>query len=75
MKDNSNIFENTARLKSILNFSQVQNREGGKTFLNIDTIHFSSKLPNVLEIAKEANKIITPVPVNYKNVCASGWVD
>ena len=24
---------------------------------------------------KEANKIITPVPVNYKNACASGWVD
>ena len=75
LKDNDNAFENIGRLKSILNFSQVQNREGGKTFVNVDTIHFSSKLPNVMEIAKEANKIITPVPVNYKNACASGWVD
>jgi len=75
LRDNDSAFDNISRLRSILNFSQVQNRENGKTFVNVDTIHFSSKLPNVVEIAKEANKIITPVPVNYKNVCASGWVD
>ncbi len=74
-KDNESVFDNIGRLKTLLNFSQVQNREGGKTFVNADSIHFSNKVSNVLEIASEAKKIITPVPVNYKNVYASGWVE
>lgn len=75
LKDNSSVFDCINRLKMLLNNSQIQNREGGKTFLNADTVHFSNKLPNILEIAQEAKKIITPVPVNYKNVYASGWVE
>lgn len=75
VKDNESAFDSISRLKTLLNFSQVQNREGGKTFVNADTVHFSNKMPNVIEIAKEANKIITPLPVNYKNVYDSGWVD
>ena len=62
------------RLKDLLSNSQVQNNEGGKTIVTADTIHFSNKLPNVLSLAKEARDIITPVPVNYKNVYESGWV-
>jgi UPF0271 protein len=62
------------RLRNILAYSQVQNNEGGKTFLNIDTVHFSSKLSNSEEMAKSAYEIITPTPVNYKNVYESGWV-
>lgn len=75
VKDNQSAFDYVNRLKTLLNFSQVQNREGGKTFVNADTIHFSGKVPNILEIAKEAKNIITPVPVNYKNVYDSGWVE
>ena len=62
------------RLKDLLAHSQVPNNEGGKTIVTADTIHFSNKLPNVLSLAKEAKDIITPVPVNYKNVYDSGWV-
>lgn len=75
VKGNESAFDCISRLKTLLNFSQIQNREGGKTLVDADTIHFSNKIPNSIEIAKEANKIITPVPVNYKNVYASGWVD
>lgn len=74
-KDNQSAFDYLSKLKTLLNFSQIQNREGGKTFVNADTIHFSSKVANVVEIAAEAKKIITPVPVNYKNVYDSGWVE
>lgn len=75
VKDNESAFDNINRLKTLINFSQITNREGGKTYVNADTIHFSNKLSNVLELAKEAQNIITPVPVNYKNVYASGWVE
>ena len=75
MKDNSSVFDNVNRLKMLLNNSQITNREGGKTIVNADTIHFSNKVPNIIEIAQEAKKIITPVPVNYKNAYASGWVE
>lgn len=75
VKDNESAFDNINRLKTLINFSQITNREGGKTYVNADTIHFSNKLSNVLELAKEAQNIITPVPVNYKNVYTSGWVE
>ena len=75
VKDNQSAFDYVNRLKTLLNFSQVQNRDGGKTFVNADTIHFSSKTPNIIEIAKEAKNLIIPVPVNYKNVYDSGWVE
>ena len=75
VKDNQSAFDYVNRLKTLLNFSQVQNRDGGKTFVNADTIHFSSKISNIIEIAKEAKNLIIPVPVNYKNVYDSGWVE
>ena len=75
VKDNQSAFDYVNRLKTLLNFSQVQNRDGGKTFVNADTIHFSSKIPNIIEIAKEVKNLIVPVPVNYKNVYDSGWVE
>lgn len=75
MKDNTSVFDNINRLRVLLNNSQVINRENGKTVVKADTIHFSNKLPNVVELLQEAKKIITPVPVNYKNVYASGWVE
>ena len=40
-----------------------------------DTIHFTNRLSNSLDLIKHAHNIITPVPVNYKNACLSGWVE
>lgn len=74
-KDNENTDMEIQRLRTLLSYSQVSNVEGGKTFVNADTIHFSSRLSNSVELVKKAREIITPVPVNYKNACASGWVE
>ncbi|MBQ3819828.1 hypothetical protein II810_05210, partial [bacterium] len=63
------------RLKQLLMTSQVSNIEGGKTLVNADTIHFTSRLSNSLELIKKSYEIIKPVPVNYKNACLSGWVE
>ncbi|MCI1274333.1 MAG: LamB/YcsF family protein [Clostridiaceae bacterium] len=74
-KDTENTDISIQRLKQLLMFSQVSNCEGGKTFVKADTIHFSNKLVNSAELIKRAKEIITPVPVNYKNVYESGWVE
>ena len=74
-RDNENTDMEIQRLKQLLQTSQVSNIEGGKTVVTADTIHFTNRLSNSLELIKQANKIITPVPVNYKNACLSGWVD
>lgn len=74
-RDNENTEISIQRLKTLLNYSQVSNVEGGKTFVNADTIHFSSRLSNSAELVKRAREIIVPVPVNYKNAYTSGWVE
>ena len=51
------------------------NNECGKTIVQADTIHFTNRIPNALELITQAREIITPVPVNYKNAYASGWVE
>ncbi len=73
-KDIVNTETSTIRLKQLLSASQVYNNEGGKTYVEADSVHFSSSAPNAIEVLKEAKNIITPLPINYKNVCASGWV-
>ncbi len=74
----ANDIENTetsiSRLKLLLSNSQVYNNEGGKTVVNADTIHFTNRISNALELAKAAKEVVSPLPVNYKNVCESGWV-
>lgn len=74
-KDIENTNVSIARLKELLNNSQVMNNECGKTVVQADTIHFTNRIPNALELITQAKEIITPVPVNYKNVYASGWVE
>ena len=74
-RDNENTEIEIQRLKQLLATSQVSNVEGGKTVVKADTIHFTNRLSNSLELIKQANEVITPVPVNYKNACLSGWVD
>ncbi len=74
-RDNENTEMEIQRLKQLLATSQVSNIEGGKTVVTADTIHFTNRLSNSLELIKQASEIITPVPVNYKNACLSGWVE
>ncbi len=74
-KDTENTEIEIQRLKQLLATSQVSNVEGGKTVVKADTIHFSNRLSNSLELIKQAHNIITPIPVNYKNACLSGWVE
>ena len=74
-KDIVNTDTSITRLKQLLAASQVYNNEGGKTFVEADTIHFNSSAPNSINVLKEAKNIITPLPINYKNVYASGWVE
>ncbi|MCD8378408.1 MAG: LamB/YcsF family protein [Candidatus Gastranaerophilales bacterium] len=63
------------RLQNILHTSQVNNTSDGLTIANIDSIHFSNKYPNSIEIIQRANSLISPEPVRYGRVKASGWVD
>ena len=74
-KDNENIFGSINRFKNLLATSQIDNIAGGHTTVEADTIHFSNKIANAQALIKQAKEIITPVPVNYKNACKSGWVE
>lgn len=74
-KDNENIFASINRLKTLLSSSQIDNTAGGKTTVAADTIHFTNKIANASALIKQSKDIITPVPVNYKNACLSGWVE
>ena len=73
-KDIENTNISILRLKELLNNSQVMNNECGKTIVKADTIHFSNRISNSLELISQARAVINPLPVNYKNACASGWV-
>lgn len=74
-KDVENTNISVQRLKTLLSYSQVSNNMGEKTFVEADTVHFSNKLSNSLDLIKQAHDIIIPLPVNYKNACTSGWVE
>ena len=73
--DNTNNFELIKRLQHLLHTSQLKNNLGGMSFVNADTIHFTNKYNNSLDLIKEAAKLIKPAPVNYINAKTSGWVD
>jgi len=63
----------TRRLQRYLQYSQIDNTAKGTSFIEANTIHFSSK-DSSLELIKKANELITPKPVNYSKVESSGWV-
>lgn len=63
------------RLQTLLHTSQVNNTSEGLTVVDVETVHFSNKYPNSLEIIQRANSLIKPEPVRYGKVKASGWVD
>ena len=63
------------RMQDFLHTSQINNNADGKTFGDISTIHFPNKYPHSLDILKRSHALITPEPVNYGKVKASGWVE
>lgn len=63
------------RLQTLLHTSQVNNTSDGLTAAKIDSVHFSNKYANSLEIIQRANSLINPEPVRYARVKTSGWVD
>ena len=73
--DNTNNYDMLKRLQHLIHTSQIRNNLGGMNFVNADTIHFSNKSQNSLDLIKESVKVITPAPVNYNCAKVSGWVD
>ncbi len=62
------------RIRTILFSSQIKLRNGMFMPVNCDTLHFNTKNPNVLQLLKKSNEIITPTPSNYNKAETSGWV-
>lgn len=63
----------TRRLQRYMQYSQIDNVAKGNTFIDANTIHFSTDSAS-LELIKKANIILAPKPVNYNKVENSGWV-
>ncbi len=74
-EDNTNNYELIKRFQHLLHTSQIGNSLGGMSFAEVDTIHFSNKYKNSLDLIKQARELIVPAPVNYNNAKISGWVD
>ena len=74
-EDNTNNYDMVKRFQHLLHTSQIRNLSGGMSFADVDTIHFSNKYKNSLELIKQVREYMTPTPVNYNNAKISGWVD
>lgn len=61
------------RFQGVIRSSQIANNEGGYSFVDANTIHFSSDKRHI-ELIKRASELIMPTPVNYSKVQSSGWV-
>lgn len=61
------------RLQRYIQTSQMDTNNGGSTFIEANTMHFSSG-ENSLRLIKKAKDLITPKPVTYSKVESSGWV-
>ena len=73
--DNTNNYELIKRLQHLIHTSQIRNNNGGMNFVEVDTIHFSNKYKNSMDLVQQAYNLIKPAPVNYNNAKLSGWVD
>ena len=62
------------RIRTILFSSQVKLGNGLFMPVNCNTIHFDTKNPNIVNLLKKSNEIITPTPFNYNKAELSGWV-
>ena len=45
------------------------------SFADVNTIHFSNKYKNSIELIQQVRQTLVPTPVNYNNAKSSGWVD
>ncbi len=63
------------RIRTILFSSQIKLGNGVFMPVNCNTIHFDTKNPNIYELLKKSNEIITPTPYNYNKAELSGWVE
>lgn len=61
------------RLRKIISTSSIDNDLNGITPVEVDTIHFSNKYVNSIEIIKSAMEIIEPSPINYNKAKLAGW--
>ena len=68
-------YELIKRFQHLIHTSQIRNNLGGMNFVEVDTIHFSNKYKNSLDLIQQAYNTIKPAPVNYNNAKISGWVD
>ena len=75
VEDNTNNYDLIKRFQHLLHTSQIRNNAGGMSFVEVDTIHFSNKYKNSLELLKQAHDLIIPAPVNYNCAKISGWAD
>ena len=62
------------RLRKLLISSEIATSEREYVKVNFDTIHFETDKENSVELAKAAQAIMQPKPVNYNKVVTSGWV-
>ncbi len=62
------------RIRTINYSSQIKIGNGSFMPVNCDTLHFDTKNPNVIQLLKRANEIMTPSPSNYNKAAVSGWV-
>lgn len=62
------------RLRKLLISSEIETSEREYVKVNFDTIHFSTDKESSVELAKAAQAIMPPKPVNYNKVVTSGWV-
>ncbi len=61
------------RIRTILHSSQMKVNNNNFISVNCDTIHFSSKTLETIELAKKARELTIPSPVNFNKVESAGW--
>lgn len=62
------------RIRTTMYSSQVKLGNGIFMPVNCNTIHFDTKNPDVIQVLKRANDIVSPTPFNYNKAELSGWV-
>ncbi len=64
-----------SRIQRIVNSLELENEDKSISNVKVDTLHFSSKANNTLELLSKASDIVVPRPVNFNYAALSGWVD
>lgn len=72
ISDNDALFK---RFKSIINHKEIDTVDNKLVPVLCDTIHFDVNANNTKSLLEGFNNILSPKPVNYNKVVASGWVE